>query len=63
FGTAASLWLIQANYHKAKEGKSRMDFDGFRVLALCSVEECNAIFKAQGRPLVNVFADEAEAFK
>eukprot|EP00959_Pyramimonas_sp_CCMP1952_P125248 2618732-Pyramimonas_sp.AAC.1 len=35
---AAETWLLQDNYHKEKPGKSRMDYEGFRALALCSVE-------------------------
>ena len=99
-GTAADLWLEQDNYHSAKEGRNRQDYEGYRVLALSSAEgrvleelwsqrhlaalrealpaeqesggeclvsglvdfECQAICAAQGRPFMELFADEAEAF-
>ena len=36
--TAAHIWLRQLVYHAAKPGKSRIEFDGYRALALVCVE-------------------------
>lgn len=36
--TVADLWLEQDKYHKAKPKRSRLDFEGYRELALCEAE-------------------------
>ncbi|CAK0822377.1 unnamed protein product [Prorocentrum cordatum] len=53
-GRLPGLWLVQDNYHSHKDGKPRVDYGGYRVLALCSAEGrfAEELWGGRGRALL-----------